>query len=88
MSGTYRSYIDSYAIRIILLTSRFLCLQAFLRSMILYCYMRKVTTSDGGPESLRGRLMEVEEENATLKKAVAKHEEDLRVLAEHSAMME
>jgi putative NADH-flavin reductase len=32
--------------------------------------------------------MEVEEENATLKKAVAKHEEDLRVLAEHSAMME
>jgi DNA repair exonuclease SbcCD ATPase subunit len=50
--------------------------------------MRKVSASDGGPESLRGRLTEVEEENATLKKAVAKHEEDLRVLAEHSAMME
>jgi predicted nuclease with TOPRIM domain len=50
--------------------------------------MRKVSASDGGPESLRGKLTEAEEENATLKKAVAKHEEDLRVLAEHSAMME
>jgi chromosome segregation ATPase len=88
MSGKYRSYLDSYAIRIFLLTSSFFCLQAFLRSTILYCYMRKVSASDGGPESLRGRLTEVEEENATLKKAVAKHEEDLRVLAEHSANME
>jgi hypothetical protein len=50
--------------------------------------MRKVSTSDGGSENLQGRLSEVEEENANLKKAVAKHEEDLRVLAEHSAMME
>jgi chromosome segregation ATPase len=50
--------------------------------------MRKVSTSDGGPENLQGRLSEVEEDNANLKKAVAKHEEDLRVLAEHSAMME
>jgi hypothetical protein len=50
--------------------------------------MQKVSTSDGGPENLQGRLSEVEEENANLKKAVAKHEEDLRVLAEHSAMME
>jgi DNA repair exonuclease SbcCD ATPase subunit len=50
--------------------------------------MRKVSTFDGGLENLQGRLSEVEEENANLKKAVAKHEEDLRVLAEHSAMME
>jgi chromosome segregation ATPase len=50
--------------------------------------MRKISASDGGPESLQGKLTEVEEENATLKKAVAKHEEDIRVLAEHSAMME
>jgi chromosome segregation ATPase len=50
--------------------------------------MRKVSPSDGEPENQPGRLSEVEEENANLKKAVAKHEEDLRVLAEHSAMME
>jgi hypothetical protein len=88
MFGKYRSYIDSYAIWIILLTCSFFCLQAFLRSTILYCYIRNVSASDGGPESLRGRLTEVEEENVTLKKAMAKHEEDLWVLAEHSAMME
>jgi predicted nuclease with TOPRIM domain len=50
--------------------------------------MRKVSASDGRPESLRGKLTEAEEENATLKKAVPKHEEDLRVLAEHFATME
>jgi chromosome segregation ATPase len=50
--------------------------------------MRKVSTSDGGPENLQGRLSEVEQENANLKKAVAKHEEDLWVLAKHSATME
>jgi hypothetical protein len=50
--------------------------------------MRKVSASDDGPENLQRRLSEVEEENANLKKSVAKHEEDLRVLAEHSAVME
>jgi chromosome segregation ATPase len=50
--------------------------------------MRKVSASDSGPKNLQGRLSEVEEENANLKKSVAKHKEDLRVLAEHSAMME
>jgi chromosome segregation ATPase len=50
--------------------------------------MRKVSASDSGPENLQGRLSEVEEENTNLKKFVAKHEKDLRVLAEHSAMME
>jgi hypothetical protein len=70
------------------LTSYLLCLQAFLRSTVLYCYMRKVSTSDSGPSNLQRRLSEIEEENAILKRSVAKHEEDLRVLAEHSAMME
>jgi septal ring factor EnvC (AmiA/AmiB activator) len=70
------------------LISCLLYLQAFLRSTILYCYMRKVSASDDGPESLQRRLSEVEEENANLKKSAAKHEEDLRVLAEHSAVME
>jgi predicted nucleic acid-binding Zn-ribbon protein len=56
--------------------------------MILYCYLRKVSASDDGPEGLQKRLTEAEEENANLKKAVAKHEEDLQVLGEHSAMME
>jgi chromosome segregation ATPase len=50
--------------------------------------MRKVSASDDGPASLQRRLSEVEEENANLKKSVAKHEDDFRVLAEHSAMME
>jgi hypothetical protein len=74
--------------RIFSLTSCLLCLQAFLRSTVLYCYMRKVSTSDSGPSNLQRRLSEIEEENAILKRSVAKHEEDLRVLAEHSAMME
>jgi chromosome segregation ATPase len=74
--------------RIFSLTSCLLCLQAFLRSTVLYCYMRKVSTSDSGPSNLQKRLSEIEEENAILKRSVAKHEEDLRVLAEHSAMME
>jgi hypothetical protein len=74
--------------RIFSLTSRLLCSQAFLRSTVLYCYMRKVSTSDSGPSDLQRRLSEVEEENANLQRSVAKHEEDLRVLAEHSAMME
>jgi hypothetical protein len=74
--------------RIFSLTSRLLCSQAFLRSTVLFCYMRKVSTSDSGPSDLQRRLSEVEEENANLQRSVAKHEEDLRVLAEHSAMME
>jgi hypothetical protein len=74
--------------RIFSLKSRLLCSQAFLRSTVLYCYMRKVSTSDSGPSDLQRRLSEVEEENANLQRSVAKHEEDLRVLAEHSAMME
>jgi chromosome segregation ATPase len=37
---------------------------------------------------LRKKLTEAEEESANLKKVVAKHEEDLRVLGKHSAMME
>jgi hypothetical protein len=76
------------SLRIFSLTSCLLCLQAFLRSTVIYCYMRKVSTSDSGPSNPQRRLSEIEEENANLKKSVAKHEEDLRVLAEHSAMME
>ena len=34
------------------------------------------------------RLEEVEEENAKLKEAVAKMEEELRILSQHSAVME
>jgi hypothetical protein len=74
--------------RIFSLTSCLLCLQAFLRSTVLYCYIRKVSTFDSGQSDLQRRLSEIEEENANLKRSVAKHEEDLRVLAEHSAMME
>jgi chromosome segregation ATPase len=37
---------------------------------------------------LKKKLAEVEEENAKLKAVVAKHEDDFRVLGEHSAVME
>jgi uncharacterized protein with GYD domain len=63
-------------------------LQAFLRSAILYCYFRKVSATDDRLEDLKKRLAEAEEENAMLKKVAAKNEEDLRVLGEHSTMME
>jgi hypothetical protein len=46
--------------RIFSLTSCLLCLQAFLRSIVLYCYMRKVSTSDSGPSDLQRRLSEIE----------------------------
>jgi hypothetical protein len=54
-------------------------LQGFLRSMLLYCYFRKVSTTEEA-ETSRTRLKEVERENIKLKEAVAKMEEDLRVL--------
>jgi vacuolar-type H+-ATPase subunit I/STV1 len=73
---------------LLLMTFLLFCLQAFLRSTVLYCYLRKVSASDDGPEGLRKKLTEAKEESANLKKVVAKHEEDLRVLGEHSAMME
>ena len=45
----------------------------------MYCYFRKVSKiEDAG--TLNKRLEEVEEENAKLKEAVAKMEEELRVL--------
>jgi predicted lipid carrier protein YhbT len=71
-----------------LLTFYPFCLQAFLRSTVLYCYLRKVSAFNDRPEGLRKKLTEAEEESVNLKKVVAKHEEDLRVLGEHSAMME
>jgi hypothetical protein len=63
-------------------------LQSFLRSAILYCYFRKVSTGDNGEDELKRKLAEAEEENTRLKAVVAKHEDDLRVLGAHSAMME
>jgi hypothetical protein len=71
-----------------LMTFFLICLQAFLWLTVLYCYLRKVFASDDGPEGLRKKLTEAEEKSANLKKVVAKHEEDLRVLGEHSTMME
>jgi chromosome segregation ATPase len=65
-----------------------LLLQSFLRSAILYCYFRKVSADDKGEEELKKKLAEAEEENARLKAVVTKHKDDLRVLGDHSAMME
>ena len=53
----------------------------------MYYYFRKVSKIEDAGTSNK-RLEEVEEENAKLKKAVAKMEEELRVLGQHSAMME
>jgi predicted nucleic acid-binding Zn-ribbon protein len=63
-------------------------LQAFLRSALLYFYFRKVSATDDGAEDLKKKLVKAKEENAKLKAVVAKNEEDLRVLREHSTMME
>jgi hypothetical protein len=52
-------------------------LQSFLRSAILYCYFRKVSTSDSGEEELKRKLAAAEEENTRLKAVVPKHEDDL-----------
>ena len=62
-------------------------LQGFLRCTLIYCYFRKVSEiKDTGTSNKR--LEEVEEENAKLKEAMAKMEEELRVLGQHSAVME
>jgi chromosome segregation ATPase len=67
---------------------RALLLQSFLRSVILYYYFRKVSAEDNGEEGLRKELAEAKEENVRLKAVVTKHEDDLQVIADHSAMME
>jgi chromosome segregation ATPase len=54
----------------------------------MYCHFRKVSVTDDGAEDLRKKLSEAEEENARLRAVVAKHEDDLRVLGEHSTVME
>jgi hypothetical protein len=58
----------------------FFQLQGFLRSLLIYCYFRKVSTIEKEAETSRKRLAEAEGENAKLKEAVARMEE-LRVLA-------
>jgi hypothetical protein len=63
-------------------------LQGFLRSLFIYYYFQKVSTTDEGVEDLKKRLTYTEEENAKLKEVVAKKEEDLLVLDQHSAVME
>jgi predicted nuclease with TOPRIM domain len=63
-------------------------LQGSLRSTLLYCYIRKVSASDDGTEDLKKKLVEAEGENAKLKEAIAKKEEDLQLLGQHSALME
>jgi hypothetical protein len=63
-------------------------LQDFLRSAILYCHFRKVSVTSNREEDLKKKLADTEEENAMLKAVIAKHEDDLRVLGEHSVLME
>ena len=61
--------------------------QGFLRSLLIYYYFRKVSTIEE-VETLKKRLEEVEGKNAKLKEVVAKMEEELRILSQHSAVME
>jgi predicted nuclease with TOPRIM domain len=63
-------------------------LQGSLRSTLLYCYIWKVLASDDRTEDLKKKLAEAEGENAKLKEAIAKMEEDLQLLGYHSALME
>jgi hypothetical protein len=55
-------------------------LQGSLRSTLLYCYIWKVLASDDRTEDLKKKLAEAEGENAKLKEAIAKTEEDLQLL--------
>ena len=48
----------------------------FLKCLLIYCYFRKVSAIEEAGTSTQ-RLKEVEEENAKLKKIVAKMEEEL-----------
>jgi chromosome segregation ATPase len=66
----------------------FFPITGFLISTFLYCYFWKVSTTDDGVEDLKKKLAEAKEENVELKKVVAKNEEDLQVLKQHSAVME
>ena len=62
-------------------------MQGFLRCALIYCYFQKVSKIEDAGTSDK-RLEEVEEENAKLREVVAKMEEELRVLGQHSAVME
>ena len=55
--------------------------------MLIYCYFRKVSAIEEAGTS-KNKLEEAEEENAKLKEAVAKTEDELRVHGQHSAVME
>jgi hypothetical protein len=54
---------------------------------LIYCYFRKVSETEGEGTS-KQRLEEVKEENAKLKEALAKRDEELRILGQHSVVME
>ena len=62
-------------------------MQGFLRCLLIYCYFRKVSAIEEAGTSTK-RLKEVDEENAKLKEVVAKMEEELRVLGQHSTVIE
>ena len=62
-------------------------MQGFLWCLLIYCYFWKVSAIEEAGTSTQ-RLEEVEEENAKLKETVAKMEEELRVLGQHSVVME
>jgi uncharacterized protein with GYD domain len=66
----------------------FFQLQSFLRSTLIYCYFQKVLATDEGVEDLKKRLAKAKEENTKLKEDVAKKEEDLLVLGQHSVDLE
>jgi hypothetical protein len=48
--------------------------------LFLYSYFRKVSTPGEEAKDMKKKLVEAEEENANLKGAMAKQEEELRVL--------
>jgi hypothetical protein len=48
--------------------------------MLIYCYFRKVSTTEEEAENLKKRLVKAKGENAKLKEVVAKKEKDLLVI--------
>jgi septal ring factor EnvC (AmiA/AmiB activator) len=66
----------------------FFLLHAFVKSLLIYSYLRKVSNSKVKVESLRKKLAKAEWENAKFKETVAKQNEDLLTLGKHLSKME
>ena len=62
--------------------------QAFVKSLLLYSYARKVSVTQARAEGLRKKLVDIVQENAKLRETLAKQDEELLILGRHSSVMQ